>query len=104
MAEQEIRPTAETTEVKSELSTDDLRIWAELWAAVHTDHYACYYEEAVAEHLVSRWRLLDTLTKFLTALTASGSPVDAFPLWSSSTGGQVTRAIMTRVTAVISLG
>ena len=93
----------ETTEVKSELSTDDLRIWAELWAAVHTDHYACYYEEAVAEHLVSRWRLLDTITKFLTALTASGSTVAAWSVWTSPTGGHASWAILSGLAAVISL-
>lgn len=103
MAEQEIKPAGENTDVKSELTADDLRIWAELWAAIHTDHYACYYEEAVADYLVSRWRLLDTITKFLTALTASGSSVAAWAVWTSSTTGHASWAIMSGVAAVIAL-
>jgi len=103
MAEQEIKPVTESVEVKSELSADDLRIWDELWTSVHTDHYACCYEEAVADYLVSRWRLLDTITKFLTALTTSGSTVAAWSVWSSTTTGNASWAIMSGVAAVIAL-
>jgi hypothetical protein len=80
----------EATEVKAEpstgLSDDDLRVWNELWTSVHNDHYACFYEEAVAEFLVARWRLVDTVTKFSTTLTASGSTIAAWVIWKGATG------------------
>ena len=92
-----------TAESSSELSEDDLRIWDELWTSVHNDHYGCYYEELVAEYLVSRWRLLDTVTKFLTALTASGSTVAAWSVWTNSSGGGASWAILSGVAAIIAL-
>jgi hypothetical protein len=87
----------------SDLSPDDLRIWEELWSSGHTDHYACTYEEAVAEFLVSRWRLLDTVSKFLTAFTASGSSIAAWAIWASSTNGAIGWAVISGVAAVIAL-
>ena len=88
---------------KSELTQDDLRIWDELWATVHSDHYACYYEECVAEFLVSRWRLLDTITKFVTALTASGSAVAGWAIWSDPTLGKAVWAILSGLAAITAL-
>jgi hypothetical protein len=103
MAEQEIRPAVEVTDEKSELSADDIRKWRELWVFVNADHYACFYEEAVADYLVSRWRLLDTLSKFLTAFSASGSTVAAWAVWSSSDSGKAAWAVASGLTAIIAL-
>src|SRR5260221_3626159 len=87
----------------SELSEDDKRIWIQLWNTVHNDHYACYYEDLTAESLVGRWRLVDTLTKFATALTASGSSVAAWALWATSKTGSITWAILSGLAALIAL-
>ncbi len=103
MAEEEIIPPAENSAEKSELSADDLRIWSELWTLVYNDHYACYYEEAVADHLVARWRLFVTVAKFLTTLTASGSAVAAWSIWASSNSGQSSWAIISGLAAIIAL-
>jgi hypothetical protein len=103
MLGQAIKPAAGGIEEVSELSADDLRKWAELWGFVNSDHYACFYEESVAEFLVSRWRLLDTVTKFLTAVAASGSTVAAWAVWSSSDSGKKTWAITSGLTAILAL-
>jgi hypothetical protein len=87
----------------SELSDDDVAIWDELWATVYTDHYACLYQEATAEFLVSRWRLLDTVGRFLTAATASGSSVAAWAIWASSGKGEASWAIIAGLAAVFAL-
>jgi len=97
---------SEAVEVKAEpatgLSQDDLRVWNELWAQVHSDHYFCVYEEAVAEFLVARWRLVDTISKFLTALTASGSTVAAWAIWKGA-AGQGAWAILAGISAMFAL-
>src|SRR6267142_2609978 len=96
----------ETSEVKaeasSELSQDDVRVWNELWVSAYNDHYACVYEESVAEFLVARWRLVDTVAKFCTALTTGGSTVAAWAFWNTSVGHRVW-AIVSGVAAVIAL-
>jgi hypothetical protein len=45
----------------------------ELWNAAFNTYYDAYYEEIAADKMISRWQILDELTKVLVALTASGS-------------------------------
>src|SRR2546430_844104 len=99
----QVPPSDSRSESSTELSEDDLRIWDELWTSVHNDHYGCYYEELLAEYLVSRWRFFDTITKFLTALTASGSTVAAWSVWTNSSTTAAAWAILSGVAAVIAL-
>ncbi|MCA3060739.1 MAG: hypothetical protein ING69_18115 [Rhodocyclaceae bacterium] len=73
--------------MNEELTSDDLQIWADLWTAVHDAHYNCAYEELCSSFLVSRWRKIDTFSKFLTTSTASGSALAAWTIWTSSAEG-----------------
>jgi hypothetical protein len=95
-------PASSKEDTQKPLSEDDIRVWNELWATAHSDHYACCYEEATAEFLVSRWRLLDTISKFLTALTASGSTVAAWTVWASQSG-QMGWAMLSGTAALLAL-
>ena len=47
--------------------------FGELWKAVFETFYDASYNEAVADTLVSRWQVVDDLSKILVAVTASGS-------------------------------
>jgi len=54
----------------------------ELWTATFDTYYDAYYEELLAAALVRRWQRVDAFTKVLVALTASGSAVAGWTLWS----------------------
>ena len=54
-----------------------------LWEKSFETYYDCYFEELAAENLVRRWLFLDDITKALVALTASGSAVSGWALWSN---------------------
>lgn len=54
----------------------------QIWNAVFETYYDTFYEEMVADALISRWQILDEITKVLVALTASGSAVAGWSLWN----------------------
>jgi hypothetical protein len=54
----------------------------ELWDAAFNTYYDAYYQELLRDRLVDRWQRADDITKVLTALTASGSAVSGWALWS----------------------
>lgn len=86
-----------------EFGPEDQPIWDELWTSAHRDHYACFYEELTSEFLVGRWRSIDTLSKFLTAATASGSAVAAWTFWAKSETGAAIWATMSGIAALLTL-
>lgn len=55
-----------------------------LWEATFRVYYDVYYSEIVADELISRWQLVDDITKVLVALTASTSAVAGWTLWQQS--------------------
>lgn len=58
----------------------DLRdhVWHESWSS----YYDAYFQEVLAERLFLRWQRIDELSKVLIALTASGSAISGWTLWS----------------------
>ena len=54
----------------------------ELWNATYDTLYFTYYNEILCDTLVRRWQITDDLTKVLVALTASGSAISGWALWS----------------------
>ena len=73
-----------------------------LWDVVFDTYYDVYFEELAAENLSRRLGGLDNLTKFLVALTASGSAVAGWALWSSS-GWRILWAILAGFAAILSI-
>jgi hypothetical protein len=55
----------------------------QIWKAVYLVWYANRYNQDLAAKMVDRLKNLDDGVKVLVALTASGSAVAAWPLWSS---------------------
>jgi hypothetical protein len=53
-----------------------------LWNASFEIFYDCYFEEMIADRLVHFWSVVDDITKWLVAITASGSAVAGWALWS----------------------
>lgn len=53
-----------------------------LWEATFDTYYDAYYEELVADALISRWQWIDAITRVIVALTASGSAVAGWSLWN----------------------
>lgn len=56
----------------------------QIWEAIFETYYNSYYEELLADELINRWQLADEVTKVLVALTASGSAVSGWALWSEA--------------------
>lgn len=54
----------------------------ELWQVSFETYYDVYFQEMVADRLVGRWQRADEVTKLIVALTASGSAVSGWALWS----------------------
>lgn len=54
----------------------------QIWKSSFDIYYDCYFEEMVADHLLYRWSLLDDINKWLVAITASGSVISGWALWS----------------------
>ena len=53
----------------------------ELWLATYNTWYDAYYQELLAETLISRWLKLDECTKVAAAVTSSGSAIAGLALW-----------------------
>lgn len=56
----------------------------QLWKAVYETYYDTYFEEILSDKLISYWQLLDEGTKILVALTATGSAISGWTLWSTT--------------------
>ena len=54
----------------------------EIWNGTFNTYYDSFYEEIMADKIISRWQLLDEFSKVLVALTASGSALSGWALWS----------------------
>lgn len=56
----------------------------QLWRISFDTYYDSYFEEMVADRLLYRWCFLDDITKWLVAITASGSAVSGWALWGDT--------------------
>jgi len=72
------------------------------WESVFEIYYECYFEEMVADELLYRWSLLDDITKWLVALTASGSAVSGWALWNS-TDWKIVWIIFSGISALLAI-
>jgi len=54
----------------------------ELWEVAFETYYDTYYQELLASRLIDRWQTFDETTKVLVALTASGSALTGWTLWT----------------------
>jgi len=64
--------------------------------------YETYYCELACEALVSRWERIDLVTGFLVAITASGSTIAGWALWTSP-GGKLVWASVASIAALASI-
>lgn len=74
----------------------------ELWNGVFDTYYDAYYNEVLADKLISRWQYFDEITKVLVALTASGSAIAGWTLWSKP-GFEFVWVLMAGAAAVLSI-
>lgn len=54
-----------------------------LWKAAYETFYYVYYDELLVETLIARWLAIDQIAKLAMALTATGSVVAGWSLWSN---------------------
>jgi len=59
------------------------------WEPGYRTLYDAYFRELSAAALVRRWQWIDAVIRFLVALTASGSVIAGWALWSSLQGKMV---------------
>ena len=53
-----------------------------IWGKIYEVYYDSYWVEILSERLVKVWQRIDDITKFLVALTVSGSAVSGWALWN----------------------
>lgn len=75
----------------------------ELWQVSFETYYDAYFQEMVADGLINRWQRVDEATKLLVALTASGSAVSGWALWTEP-HFRVMWAVLAGLAAVLSIG
>ena len=56
----------------------------QLWENVHDSYYWAYFNELISELLERRWHMLQYSTAILVGMTASGSAVAGWSLWSDA--------------------
>ncbi len=54
----------------------------QLWNSSYRTYYASFFEELAADKMINRWQMIDEATRLLVALTASGSALSGWALWS----------------------
>jgi hypothetical protein len=86
----------------SELTEADIETWNQLWASLHQTHYQAYFDELYAESAVGSWRSLDSVSRLLQLLTASGSAIAGWALWKQE-GFKEVWMILAGAAAVIAL-
>ncbi len=74
----------------------------EIWNSTFDTYYESYYGEVVAQRLARRWQLIDQVTKVLIAITASGSAVAGWTLWSEE-GFKTLWVIIAGVVALLAI-
>lgn len=74
----------------------------QLWNAVYETYYPSHFEEIMAEELLNRWQWVDEITKVIVALTASGSALSGWALWSQP-GFRILWAILAGAGAFIAI-
>ncbi len=60
----------------------DLDTRDQIWKDASDTYYQCYFQEIAAEHLIRRLQIADEVTKVLVAITASGTAISGWALWS----------------------
>jgi hypothetical protein len=73
-----------------------------LWRHAWDLFYDCSYQEDEAAEIIGRWQLVDELNRFLVAITASGSVVSGWALWSEP-GFKKTWATLAGIAALSSI-
>ena len=81
-------------------ATNDPR--EQLWRASFNTYYDALFEETVADALINSWGRLDDFTKWVVAITASGSAISGWALWGSQ-GGKVFWLILSGIAAILSI-
>jgi len=74
----------------------------ELWEVTFETYYDSYYNEQLSDFLINRWQRVDEGTKVLSAVTASGSAVSGWALWSQP-GFHITWAILAGLAALLTI-
>jgi hypothetical protein len=73
-----------------------------LWKESFRIFYDSYFEQLLAEHLLSRWYWVDLVSRWLVAITASGSAIAAWAVWAKE-GFTIAWAIIAAVASLLSL-
>lgn len=72
------------------------------WEASFKTYYKVYFQELASEELMRRWEFISILTSFLVAITASGSAMAGWALWTVP-GWRLGWAIIAGLATVLSV-
>jgi hypothetical protein len=74
----------------------------QLWEATFETYYDTYFHELLEDTLINRWQRFDEATKVLVALTASGSAVSGWALWTNP-GFKTIWTVLAGIAAVLAI-
>lgn len=73
-----------------------------LWNESFNTYYDAFYEEIVADEAIRRWQFVDETAAVLVALTATGSAVAGWALWTLS-GWRIVWSVFAGLVAVLAI-
>jgi hypothetical protein len=73
-----------------------------LWDAAFETYYDSFYEGILADLLIDRWQFLDEAAKCTVALTATGSALAGWALWTEP-GFRIVWVIVAGVSAILAI-
>ncbi|MGL6075705.1 MAG: hypothetical protein ACRC8S_16235 [Fimbriiglobus sp.] len=73
-----------------------------LWRESFRLLYDSYYEQLLAEQLLARWYWVDLISRWLVAVTASGSAIAAWAVWAKE-GFTIVWAIVAALSSLLSI-
>lgn len=73
-----------------------------IWSKIFEVFYDSYYYELLSDRIISRWLLIDEVTKVLVAITTSSSAIAGWALWNKE-GWQYAWIFLAGLSALLSV-
>ena len=73
-----------------------------IWDKIYELFYDSYYYETLSNRIISKWLVIDELTKVLVAVTTSGSAIAGWALWNKE-GWQYIWIFLAGLSALLSI-
>lgn len=77
--------------------------WDELWRCFYKTYRTAFYNELLADRMLRKWNRFEDITKFLLAVTTSGSAIATWTIWNSDGFWRYAWATVSGLSALLSI-